>query len=80
MSDNTANISVADAVLASDSTAKRLTGDERRGAQGKIAQASLPERKDSFADPECGHRHEEIIGDLRVVGADFERRRERRER
>ena len=30
MSDNTANISVADAVLASDSTAKRLTGDERR--------------------------------------------------
>ena len=54
--------------------------DERRGAQGKIAQASLPERKDSFADPECGHRHEEIIGDLRVVGADFERRRKPRER
>ena len=30
MSDNTANISVADAVPAPDSTAKRLTGDERR--------------------------------------------------
>ena len=30
MSDNTANISVADTVPAPDSAAKRLTGDERR--------------------------------------------------
>ena len=53
---------------------------ERRGAQEKVAQASFLEREDSLADPECGHRHEEIIGDLRVVGADFERRRKPRER
>ena len=30
MSDNTVNISVADAVPTPDSAAKRLTGDERR--------------------------------------------------
>ena len=40
----------------------------------------LPEGRDTFADPEGGHRQQEIVGDLRVVGADFERRRERRER
>ena len=53
---------------------------QRRRAQGKIAQASLLEGDDAFADPEGGHRYEEIVGDLRMVGADFERRRERRER
>ena len=48
--------------------------------QGEILHPFFPEGGDAFADPECGHRHEEIVGDLRVVGADFERRRERRER
>ena len=53
---------------------------QRRRAQGEVFHPFFPEGDDAFADPEGGHRHEEVVGDLRVIGTDFERRRERRER
>ena len=55
-------------------------GGEYRRAFPEVPEAFVPQGRDALADPEGGHGQEEIVGDLRVVGADFERRRERRER
>ena len=38
----------------------------------EVARAMRPQRCDPLADPEEGHRQQKIIGDLGVVGADFE--------
>ncbi len=45
-----------------------------RAAQ-EVARAVRPQRRDPLADPEESHRQQKIVGDLGVVGADFERGR-----
>lgn len=40
--------------------------------------AAAAEGGDGFAEPQRAHRQQEVVGDLRVVGADFERCREGR--
>ena len=37
-----------------------------RRAQGEVFHSFFPEGDDAFADPEGGHRHEEVVGDLRA--------------
>ena len=55
-------------------------GRQHRRTFGEGFQEFLPQGDDAFAEPEQGGRQQEIVGDLRMVGADFERSEERRER
>ena len=55
-------------------------GQQYRRAADERRQVLFSEGDDSFADPQRGHGQQEIVGDLRMVGADFERGEEGRKR
>ena len=54
-------------------------GKKHGRASCKMSEPFLPQGGDAFTDPEEGRRKEEIVGNLRMVGADFERGEERRQ-